>query len=153
MQKLVVFGLLGLMILIACKKDNIDTKPAIKIKSISPMQVPGGVPLEILLSFTDKQGDLDTLFLKKKRINSFVVPVRVDSFFYLVPKFPEKTKGEIKVTLQYNEDLVAAESPRPQTDAPNGKEPDTLVFRFYIKDKAKNVSDTIYSEPVVVERQ
>jgi hypothetical protein len=154
MQKLVVLGFLCIVILIACSKDNIETTPAVEIKSINPMQVPGNTPLEIMLSFTDKQGDLDSLFLKKLRINSFERPTveATDTINYKIPEFPEKSKGEIRITLDYNLALIAAQQAPDQPGAPNGKEPDTLVFKFIVMDKAKNLSDTVTSDPVVVER-
>jgi hypothetical protein len=154
MQKLVFFSLIGLVILIACSKDNIGTKPSIKVKSISPSRVPVGVPLEILLNFTDEQGDIDTLILHKKRINERQVPTveLTDSIIYQIPEFPEKSKGEIRVTLQYATTLVAAQNPPDQPDGPNGKEPDSLVFKMILIDKAKNKSDTLTSDLVIVER-
>jgi hypothetical protein len=153
MQKLVFVSLIGLVILIACSKDNIETKPALTIKSISPTQVPGNTDLQINLTFTDKQGDIDTLYLKKIRTNLDVRPTtNADTIDYQIPEFPEKSKGEIRILLRYNEALVAAITPPDQVGAPNGKEPDTLVFKFIVMDKAKNISDTVTSEPVVVER-
>jgi hypothetical protein len=153
MRKPVLYSTILILLVVACNKDNIETTPGVKIKSISPSQVPGGTPLEILLTFTDKQGDLDSLYLKKIRINSVVRPtLPTDSIAYKIPEFPEKSKGEIRITLDYNLALVAAQSPPNQAGAPNGKEPDTLVFKFIVKDKGKHVSDTVTSEAVVVER-
>jgi len=154
MQKLVFFSLIGLVILVACSKDNIETKPAISIKSIAPSRVPTGVPLEINLSFTDKQGDIDSLFIQKIRVNQWEVPTveLTNNLIYEIPEFPEKNKGEIRVTIQYATALVAAQDPPAQPDAPNGKEPDSLVFKFVLMDRAKNLSDTLTSDLIVVER-
>jgi hypothetical protein len=154
MQKLVFFSLLGLVILVACSKDNIETKPNISIKSISSNYVPVGVPLEINLNFTDKQGDIDTLFVHRFRVNERVVPTveLTDNVIHQIPEFPEKNKGEIKVTMDYVTTLVAAANPPDQPDAPNGKEPDSLIFKFILMDKAKNLSDTLTTDLIVVER-
>lgn len=152
MLKPVIYSTILIFLVVACKKDNIETKPIIKIKSISPTQVPGNFPLEISLTFTDKQGDIDSLFLNKIRVNKDQRPTQFDSILYKIPEFPEKSKGEIKITLDYNLALVSAVTPPNQPGSPNDKEPDTLIFRFLVKDRASNVSDTVFSDPVVVER-
>jgi hypothetical protein len=154
MQKAVLYSLIILSVLVACSKDKFQTKPSVEIKSISPSQVPAGVDLNIELSFTDKEGDLDSIYIKKDRVNSIVVPVRAsNAFAYQIPEFPEKSKGDIRIPINYELALIAATSPRNQPEAPNGKEPDTLVFRFILKDKAGNFSDTVTSERIVVERR
>ena len=152
MRKPVLFSIILLLLVVACGKDNIDTTPSLKIKSISPMQVPGNGDLELRFTFTDKQGDIDSLYLYKVRTNQDQRPTQFDSILYQIPEFPEKSKGELKITIQYNFGLLSAITPRFQQGAPNDKEPDTLVFKLYVKDRAKNASDTIFSDPVVIER-
>ena len=49
----------------------------------------------------------------------------------------------IQLDLKYNDYLV---------DAINPTENDTIAFRFALKDKAGNVSDTITTDPIVVIR-
>jgi len=153
MQKLVLYSALSLFLFVACSKDKFQDTPSITIKSISPTQVPLQSNMEIEMEFTDKQGDLDSVFLFKKRLNSKVKPLNnSNSFSYKLPDFPEKSKGTIKVTLRYNEDLIAAVSPNTQLGAPNNKEPDTLVFKIVVKDKGAHSSDTTITDPIVIER-
>jgi hypothetical protein len=157
MQKFVLYSTLvfslALVLFVACSKDKYQDKPTIEIKSVDPSQVPLNSPLQMVLSFTDKQGDLDSVFLYKVRLNSKVKPVKPANFFnYKLPTFPEKSKGEIKITMDYNLDLVAAVTPNTQVGAPNDKEPDTLAFKIIVKDKAGNFSDTTVTDPIVVER-
>jgi hypothetical protein len=153
MQKLVLYSTLCLILLAACSKDKFQDKPSIEIKSINPTQVPLQNPLEMTFTFTDKQGDLDSIFLWKVRLNSAVKPITPANYFnYKLPDFPEKNKGDIKVTLQYNTDLITAVSPNPQPGAPNDKEPDTILFKVILKDKAHNVSDTATTDKIVIER-
>jgi hypothetical protein len=147
-----VFSIILLLLVVACGKDNIDTKPTLKIKSFNTMQVPGNGDLEIMLTFTDKQGDIDSLHLYKIRTNQDQRPTQNDSLIYQIPEFPEKSKGEIKITIPYQFGLLSAVIPRSQPGAPNDKEPDTLIFKMYVRDRAKNASDTVFSDPVVVER-
>jgi hypothetical protein len=155
MQKLVLYSTLALILFIACSKDKFQDTPSVEIKSINPTQVQAisGSYMEIDLEFTDKQGDLDSVILYKLRLNSRVKPlVNANTLAYKLPDFPDKSKGEIKVTLQQATELIAAVTPNVQLGAPNDKEPDTIVFKIVVKDKAGNVSDTTTTEQLVIER-
>ncbi|MFL5743453.1 MAG: hypothetical protein ACJ751_02225 [Niastella sp.] len=153
MQKLVLYSTLSLILFAACSKDKFQDKPTITIKSVNPSQVSvlSGSSSEILMEFTDKQGDLDSVFLYKERLNSVVKTVLNPILPYGIPDFPKKTKGELKVTL-FNTDLNACADPRSQPDAPNGKEPDTIILHIVVKDRAGNFSDTATTGQLVIER-
>jgi hypothetical protein len=153
MQKLVLYSTLSLILFAACSKDKFQDKPTVEIKSVTPTQVSvlSGSYAEILMEFTDKQGDLDSVILFKNRLNSVAKPLLNPRIVYPIPEFPKKTKGDLKVTL-LNTDLNAVSEPRSQPDAPNGKEPDTIVLKIIIIDKAGNVSDTATTEQLVIER-
>ena len=153
MQKLVLYSALSLILFVACSKDKFQDAPNVTIKSISPTQVPLQSSVAIEMEYTDKQGDPDSVFLIKKRLNSVQVPVLNNfNLAFKLPDFPEKTKGDIKITLTYNEYLVTAQKARNQPGAPNDKEPDTLVFKIVLKDKSGNVGDTVTTEKIIVER-
>jgi hypothetical protein len=62
---------------------------------------------------------------------------------------PNKDKGTIRLTLDYNSYVISANNP----GTPPNAAPDSLIFRIAIMDKAKNVSDTVESGLVIVERQ
>ncbi|OQP66483.1 hypothetical protein A3860_13415 [Niastella vici] len=156
MQKLVLYSTLAFslaLIVFACSKDKYQDKPTVEVTSINPGQVPLNSPLEIKMQFTDKQGDLDSIFLHKLRLNSKAKPlIPNNDFKYKLPTFPDKTKGEIKVTLQYALDVVSAQKPDAQAGAPNGYEPDTIAFQIVLKDKKGHTSDTTVTDKIVVER-
>jgi hypothetical protein len=156
MQKLVLYSTLALILFIACSKDKFQDKPTIEIKSINPTQVPeiSGSYTEIEMEFTDKQGDVDSVFLYKQRLNAIQRPllVNANTLVYKLPDFPEKSKGVIKLTLQHATELKAAVTPPTQIGAPNDKEPDTIVFKIVVKDKGGNYSDTTVTDKIVVER-
>lgn len=153
MQKLVLYCALCLIVIAACSKDKYQDKPTIEIKSINPTQVPLQASCSIEMQFTDKQGDVDSVFMWKVRLNSKPKPLRPANYFpYKLPDFPEKTKGDIKITLTYNNDLTTAVSPNTQADAPNGFEPDTIMFKIVVKDKGGNLSDTTFTDKIIVER-
>lgn len=154
MQKLFIYSTLSLVLIAACSKDKFETKPTIEIKSLSSTQIPLQAPLQIDLEFTDKQGDLDSVCLYKVRVNSVVKTERKANIFeWKLPTFPEKSKGTIRAPFDYNNDLVAAVTPSTQTDAPNGYEPDTIIFKIVVKDKSGNVSDTAVTDRIVIERK
>jgi len=154
MQKLVLYSTFFIILFAACNKDKFQDKPTIEIKSINPSQVSAfsGSYTEILLDFTDKQGDLDSVFLYKVWLNANGRTPTHPFFNYGIPDFPEKSKGEIKLTLDAASALVTAEQPIPQPDAPNGKQPDTIAFKIIVKDKAGHVSDTATTGQLVIER-
>lgn len=153
MQKFVLYSTLGLALFVACSKDKFEDKPTIEIKSISPTYVSAlsGAYTEIEMEFTDKQGDLDSVYLFKNRLNSRVKPILAPFLPYPIPEFPEKSKGVLKVTL-LNTDLAATGTPDSKPDEPFGKEPDTINFKIVVIDKSKNVSDTITTEQLIIER-
>ena len=153
MQKLFLYSTLCLIVIAACSKDKFQDAPNITITSINPTQVPLQGQMSIEMEFTDKQGDPDTVFLFKSRINSVQRPVLPNAnLSYKLPDFPEKTKGTLKVTLRYNEELVTAQKAPDQIGAPNNKEPDTIVYKIVVKDKSGNVGDTVTTDPLVIER-
>lgn len=154
MQKPVIFLLTSLFILIvSCGKNKFNTKPSLTLKSISSTTVPINSSLVFNFEFTDKEGDIsDSIFLKKIRVNSLVVPViEPDTFGFPIPSFPEKPKGEISLSLDYNLHVVAAINPPTQGNPPMPV-PDTIVFKFALRDKAGNISDTVTTQPIAVIR-
>lgn len=153
MQKLVLYSALCLIVIAACSKDKYQDKPTIEIKSISPTYVSAlsGATTQIEMEFTDKQGDLDSVYLFKERLNIRVKPIFGPFIPYPIPEFPEKSKGVLKVTLK-NTELVATQIPDSKPGEPFGKEPDTIQFKIIVKDKSGNVSDTITTEQLIIER-
>lgn len=130
-----------------CEKDNYTTKPQLKYKSVNTTLLGPGNVIVFTLSFTDAEGDLtDSLYIEKfepKCINSRFVD------FYKLPEFPtsKNQAGDIIITYGYN---VTGAPPILPPQCFNRD--DTCVFRFVLKDKAKNVSDTAVSEPIIILR-
>lgn len=130
--------------LLACKKNVYNTKPTIKIASVNTNVVAVGGTLTFNLKVTDKEGDVtDTLFVKKIRINKRVRATLRDSFALKIPDAPNSSDGTVRVDFTYQNYLISASSPI---------ENDTLLFKFALKDKAKNISDTVISGPIVIIR-
>ena len=140
------------LIVLACSKDDFETKPQIDIKSASPKVVPQNGNMIIDLDFTDKEGDLHAVYIWKVRLNQLKRPTVRDSIPpRLIPEFPKNQKGELELNLTYQDHLLSAQSPR--RDPITGRlEPDTLNMKFVVKDKAGNVSDTAFLNNIVILR-
>lgn len=146
----------GILLVLACGKDKPETKPSIKIKSVSGNIVPPSGGLQITLEFNDKEGDVnDSLFVKKLRLNTIPpvsgITIR-DSFWLMIPDFPAKSTGEIILNLDYQNHLISAAQAPADPNDPTKNISDTLIIRFALQDKAGNTSDTVQTEKIVIMR-
>lgn len=138
---------------IACNKDKLETTPTLKFKSINSSVIPVGGILIVKFDFTDKEGDIDdTMFVKKIRINSIVVPTIRDSFELQVPEYPDRSRGVIELQLKYQNHLLSAINPPSNGGTPPDFQDDTLIFKFALRDREKHISDTVTTEPIVIVR-
>lgn len=135
----------------ACKKDAYTTKPQLTVKKISSTQLTPGDILLFQLEFTDSEGDIqDTLFIQKfSRTCPSTPGVQLLNVKYKVPDFTptRDLKGILEVGFGYNTNLGGY-----STISGCGSKNDTAYFKFWLKDKAKNISDTITSENIVLLR-
>ena len=129
------------LFLFSCKKDKYTTAPQLKYKSVNTKTLQRGETLQITLSFTDAEGDLTDSMTVQKIVKA--CPDRSNSSFtqlYKIPTFPtsKNQSGNIVVTYSYND------------INPICNRNDTAVFKFVLKDQAKNKSDTAVSDPIVI---
>lgn len=142
---------IGAFFFVACNKDDFQTKPQIKIESQNYDFVPRNQDLKIVLSFTDKEGDVDdTLYIVRTRLNQRGPYTDIKPLGFKIPSFPDNPKGDMTVTLTYGFGLTAGIS-TINIPGSTQKEPDTMTLKFVAVDKAKNISDTATSN-VIVER-
>lgn len=140
--------------MVACSKDKFQTKPSLKLKSISSKTVPVDGTMTIKLEFTDKEGDVDsTLYLLKTRNNKRTTETVRDSLALDVPDFPDKSKGEIELHLTYQNYLVSSAAPLDALPPATGKESDSLTFKLVLQDKSGHTSDTLVIKDIVIKRQ
>jgi len=138
----ILFSIL-LLLSTSCNKDRFSTTPSLKFKSVNTTQLYNQQLLQFTLSFTDKEGDLtDSIYVNEN------VPGCPGSNFeqlFPLPAFPttKNQQGDITVTFGYNVSGYSSISPKCQKN-------DTAVFRFVLRDKAHNASDTISSPPVIL---
>ena len=142
-----------LTLAIDCNKDKLETKPSLKLRSINSSTIPVGGTLIVEFDFADKEGDIsDTIFVKKIRTNSIVVPTIRDSFVLQIPKSNDKSRGIIELQLKYQNHLVSAINPPSSGGNPPNLHDDTLIFKFALQDKGKHISDTVTTGPIVIVR-
>ena len=154
MKTSVTLAAIIVLAMLACSKDKFQTVPSLRVKSISTEVVPLNGSLRVTLEFTDKEGDVhDSIWVKKQRLNQRVVPTVRDSLVYKIPAYPEKTKGEFDITLDY-QSILSAISPLNSIPAttPPSKESDTLNVKFAVRDKAGHISDSVSIGTIVVRR-
>jgi hypothetical protein len=130
---------------LSCGKDTFQSKPQLFFKSVNTTVVPVGAPLEITFRLTDKEGDFyDTVWLKKQTtrcpLSNFA-----DSLKYKVPGDAPRIPnfdGEVVLTLDYYLDGLQPACIRQ----------DTAVFSIWMKDKKGNLSDTIKTPSIIIEK-
>ena len=128
-----------------CTKNKFSTIPQLKYKSVNTNELSNGQIIQFKLSYSDAEGDLqDSIYVEKYGTNC---PDSRFKQYYNMPNFPvvKNSEGEILVSYGYgvpNYPLIQS----PQCPGKN----DTCYFRFMIQDKAKNKSDTVNSETIVI---
>ena len=140
------------MVVVSCSKDKVETKPSINVKSLSSKLIPVNGDLSINLEFRDKEADLESIFVQKIRQNVRKTTTIRDTFSLSVADFPKKTDGDIEMRLFYQLQLISAERAPANPNSSTGFESDSIVIRLALRDKAKNVSDTVTTEQIVVQR-
>ena len=137
-------SILFLLFLLACSKDTFQTKPQLKINSLSSIVVTPGSDLQISMRLTDKEGDfLDTIWMKKQTTNCSASDFTDSSLYSIPAETPRKVNfdGEVLVSFTYAIELQ-----------PRCNYADTAVFSFWMKDKKGNVSDTVKTQSIIIQR-
>lgn len=142
--KLLIFSaiLLGIA---ACKKDTYTTSPLLKFKSVNGKTFGSNSAIIFSLEFTDKEGDVqDSIWVQKiTRVNgctSFSDRAKIPSF-----TATSNLKGVFEIG--YSTGFVPGSN---YTVIPSCSKNDTCYFRFWTRDKAKNMSDTVVSPDIII---
>ncbi len=138
MKAKILIVVISMAMATACSKDKYNTTPKLSFKTVNGDVFPIGFPMTFKFEVTDKEGDIqDTMWLEK-----ISYTCGEDGHILspnLVPDFSSRKdlKADIQIDVTYGSDFGGC----PQRD-------DSCYFRFWIKDKAGNVSDTVNS-PVI----
>ena len=142
--------LLGTVILatvwMACSKDKYNTTPTIAFKNVNATEFSAGQVVTFNLEVTDKEGDIqDTIFLQ--RISSASCQDQSIVSAYQMPASPPQKFLKADISLQFS-----YRNPNPPLIQLEGcsQNDDTAVFKFWIKDKAGHISDTVQAPPIVL---
>lgn len=147
MKTKIFVSLLGMFFLAACKKDKYTTKPQLTFKNVNTTRLDHNQTITFTFQVTDKEGDIqDSLWVQK------VEPKCGGSNFTAKYKMPNFTatksfNGEVSVCFAYGNNLGC-----PTLSGPSCARNDTATFRFWIKDKAGNRSDTASSPLIAILR-
>ncbi|MBL7737702.1 MAG: hypothetical protein JNK14_00660 [Chitinophagaceae bacterium] len=140
--------LLVSLIVISCEKDKFTTKPQLKYLSENTTNIAGEQLLIMRLDMTDKEGDFSSFLAIKKTVKGCPTSNYTDSTLFAIPgEFidTKQTRGELVITL----DKIKRGT--NTCFQPGGLvRPDTTIFSFWTRDKAGNVSDTAYSQEIII---
>jgi len=151
MKMKIVALLLGFSVLLfmACKKDKFTTEPQLKFKSISPTTVIKGNIINLNVSFTDDEGDIqDSVILVTKRYNigggiltSDTVGLKMDP-----DGIPVARDGDLNVKFGYGEFITG-------TFFLNLESVDREAsFGLIIRDKAGHRSNYVESDKIMLKK-
>ncbi len=133
--------------LAACQKDKFNTVPTLTFEGVNTQELRPNEGIIFKFRFTDKEGDIqDSMFVQKVTKNC--ERSDFDALYPLPSDFPERrnSEGEIEVRYAYGSGFIYPPIAEPQCEGQN----DTCVFRFALKDKAGNTSDTVSSPQIIL---
>jgi hypothetical protein len=134
-------------VLAGCNKDKFTTRPQLKFKNVNSYEIQRGGIMDFKIEFTDKEGDLtDTIWIQLKTTRC---PASNRILTYKIPDFPlaQNSQGLFEISF-VNGVFVPGYVALP---GPACGRPDTTTFRFWARDKAKNISDTVETDkPLII---
>ena len=124
----------------SCSKDQFSDKPVLTFSSVNATSFPQNSQLTFMLAFTFKTVALDTLFVSSYSLVSNCQNSTVN-FKYKVPDFSsvKNQKGDLEVDYVVGGSLVTCSNNN-----------DTAYFKFWVKDKNGNLSDTVRSPNIAL---
>ncbi len=143
------------IILFACNKTN-SSNPQLTFVSVNSTSLHTGDQLIFNLSFTDEQGEVDTLFIKRvSKVCSDTANTGwgLDSTEYPtpIPSYPstKRQKGTLSINFGYSKDPNKINTCYLLSDETRGtSKTDTSYFKFCLKDAAGHLSDTVSSPAI-----
>jgi hypothetical protein len=136
------------LFIFSCGKDKFNTKPKLTYKGVNAKTIAKNTDLKLSLVATDKEGDLtDSIYIFK--INRNCIGKDTLRLFYKMPTYPTNSDLEIPISVNFTYGQGSQYPNLPIASSCNNRN-DSCRFRFVIRDKAKNVSDTVDSEEIVL---
>jgi hypothetical protein len=132
-----------------CKKETAGAKINLQLKSVNATTFSPTETVKFTFEFTPKSTEADTLFVVRK---FYTCPyITRDTTIYKFPDFNNNnTKGELIYSFQYGSGGVAFSG---CLNTANGfTRTDSLNYYFWVKDKDGNISDTIVSPKIILNK-
>lgn len=143
MNAKLLIAVIACFFITACTKDQYTTKPQLEFKSLNGEAFPKQSNLFFKFTVTDKEGDIqDTMWVQKISFSC-----REGEFLtgYRMPVFSSTKNLKVELDVNYTYGELAGTYPIitgcVQRD-------DSCYFKFWIKDLAGNVSDTVTSPTI-----
>jgi hypothetical protein len=131
----------------ACSKDSYNTKPNLTFTSVNNTAFSNGSEMIFKITFTDKEGDLqDSIWIQKITKTNGCINFSDRS---KIPNFTAtpNLKGVLEIGYSVGANLTSL---YPILPACPGNKNDTCYFKFWARDLAKNVSDTVISPDIII---
>ncbi len=129
------------VLIAACGKDKFETTPKIEITGYNTKHLVIGQILNVTMDYFDKEGDLNNAGLTAmvNRLNAETPNIPLtDTFYYILPDFPPKDKGEIVARIPYNSlKRMSFEN-------------DTIQLKLAVVDREGNASDTVTTDNIII---
>jgi hypothetical protein len=131
----------------SCNKDKFTTKPQLKLKSVNADTVFANTLFEIDVEFTDEEGDIDSVFIRKVITNKNLPPT-LDK--RAIPgSVPDKTTtGRLLIRYFHGNDPFY-----PAIGDPLGVGDDLVIYKLVAKDAAGNTSDTLELKQIKIKKR
>jgi hypothetical protein len=131
----------------SCNKDKFTTKPQLKLKSINADTVFANTGFEMDIEFTDQEGDIDSIFIRKTVTNKSLPPLTDKR--RLPESVPAKTTlGNFLIAYFHGNHPTL-----PPIGDPLGIGDDLVIFKIVVKDAAGNASDTLEIPQIKVKKR
>jgi len=152
MKAKILIVAVSIIIMIACSKDKFSTKPTLTLESVSGDEFVVGQNISIKLKLTDKEGDFEVAdsssnvmkpYLFYKRLSPLCVDNDTATHIFDLPAFSSHKFLDADLVINFTYGLSPAESQYTPISRCGTQRDDSTYFRFWIKDEAGNVSDTI----------
>jgi hypothetical protein len=124
---------------VSCNKDKFTTKPQLKLKSINTDTVFVNTLFQMDISFTDQEGDIDSVTIRKVFTNKNRVPTN-DRRKVNEEVPPVTRSGNIIISYYHGSDPGQQ---FPAIGDPIGIGDDLVIYKIVAKDAAGNISDTL----------
>lgn len=150
---------LFVLIAISCSKDKFSSKPTLTFKEMSGNYLPldANYAVRFTMEYTDADGDIAGVPFFIEKFSSDASPTNpcsngnepffIDSLSYTIPsEVPTSAnqKGEIIVT------ITSLNAAPLKCDDHDSTEQGT--FKFWFKDQAGNISDTVTTPPITIQK-